>query len=116
MKAKISSRGNSTETTESPEKQKSTLPCRIPVLTTDHRDAFTETERRINKACDQLSVIHSKIRDLQIRRQRALKRQQHSFAKNCEMQLQVLQGVYNMYHMYCSKKAEVLTQLEEEMQ
>ena len=115
MKAKAVRHNDSSDAAATPKKQKTTLPCRIPVATTNQQDEFTKTERRINKACDQMSVIHSKIKGLQIRRQRALKKQQHSFAKNYEMQLQVLQGVYNMYHMYCSKKAEVLMQLEDEM-
>ena len=93
----------------------SSTSCNLPEILIDQLDVYSDTERRIHKACDQMEVIHSKIKDLQIRLQRAVKNQRHYFAKNYEMQLQVLQGVYNTYHMYCSRKAEVLMQLEEHM-
>ena len=95
--------------------QGSSTPCNLPEILIDQLDVYSDTERRIHKACDQMEAIHSKIKDLQIRLQRAVKNQRHYFAKNYEMQLQVLQGVYNTYHMYCSRKAEVLMQLEEHM-
>ena len=116
MKVKSAVTKKKTSKEVSPKKhQGSRTQCNFPEILTDQLDVYLDTERRIHKACDQMEAIHSKIKDLQLRLQRAVKNQRHYFAKNYEMQLQVLQGVYNTYHMYCSRKAEVLMQLEEHM-
>ncbi len=73
---------------------------------------YRELERKINKACDQMTAIYSKIQDIQVRLDRARSRDQFGFTYTLEMQLEVLQGVYNKYHMYCSIQAERLLQVE----
>ncbi len=78
----------------------------------DLHTEYTETERRIHKACDQMTAIYSKIQDMQVRLDRARGRSQFGFTYSLEMQLQVVQGVYDKYYLYCSVKAERLLQLE----
>ncbi len=73
---------------------------------------YRELERKINKACDQMTAIYSKIQAIQVRLDRARRKDQFGFTYTLEMQLQVLQGVYDKYHMYCSIQAERLLQVE----
>ena len=86
----------------------------ITEVSNNSRDAYEEVERCIHKACDQMDAILNKIHDLELRHARAVKNG-HLGAGNYELQLQVLRGVYNMYHTYCSKKSQILIALEEDL-
>ena len=78
------------------------------------QSSFSRTEHQIHSACDQMSLLLRAIQDVQVRAQRATKRQQDFTAKSLEMRVQVLQGVYNMYYEFCRQKADLLVQLEEQ--
>ena len=81
---------------------------------TNKVEVYKEAERRIQKACDQMDMILSKIQDVELRYQRAVK-DGHQCTSNYELQLQVLRGMYNMYYTYCSQKAQILAELEEDL-
>lgn len=81
----------------------------------DQQQVYRDTEMKMHKACDQMQVLLSKINDLQQRHRRAVHHNQQTFMQTYKMQINVLQGVYNMYYMYCSQKAEVLVKLEDQM-
>ena len=65
-------------------------------------------EKRLHKTCDQMTILHSTIKNLQVRYKRATKHTQSLSAYNLKLQLQTLQSVYNMYYMYASKQAQQL--------
>ena len=84
------------------------------VILTSKEAVYKEVERRILKACDQMDLILSKIQDVEMRHQRAVKNSYYGANDmNYELQLHVLQGMYNMYYTYCSQKAQLLEELEE---
>ena len=65
-------------------------------------------EKRLHKTCDQMTILHSTIKNLQVRHKRATKHTQSLSAYNLKLQLQTLQSVYNMHYMYASKQAQQL--------
>ena len=79
------------------------------------QEAYTELERRIHKACDHMMQIRAKIQDVSVRLERAAEKNREPFVYSYQTQLQVLQGVYNMYYAYCSKKCEELMEMEQQM-
>ena len=69
------------------------------------------TEIHLNKACDQMQHILAKISEVKTRHQRALKHNQHNRERQLKVQLQVLQGMYNMFHKYADHKARQMVAL-----
>lgn len=72
------------------------------------KTSTTEIEKRLHKTCDQMSLIHSNIRGLQIRHKRAALNPNSHSAHSLRLKLEVLQSVYNMYYTYASRQAKHL--------
>ena len=69
------------------------------------------TEMHLNKACDQMQNILAKISEVKTHHQRALKHNQPNRARQLKVQLQVLQGMYNVFHQYADHKARQMAAL-----
>ena len=69
------------------------------------------TEMHLNKACDQMQHILAKISEVKTRHQRALKHNQPNRVRQLKVQLQVLQGMYNIFHQYADHKARQMAAL-----
>ena len=76
-----------------------------------HSKSTKATEIRLNKACDQMQQILAKINEVKTRHQRALKHNQHNRSRQLKVQLQVLQGMYNVFHQYADHKARQMAAL-----
>lgn len=70
------------------------------------KSTLAGVEQRLHRACDQMMLIHGKISDLQRRHNRASKVKQSPLASTLQMQLSVLQGMYNAYYKYAAHQAE----------
>ena len=73
---------------------------------------FQVLEKRLDSACDQMSVLHSQISELKVRHQRALRQQNTAFSNSLQLRLQTLQGVYNMYYQYAELRSAQMHQLQ----
>ncbi len=73
---------------------------------------FSRTEEQIHRACDQMTLIYDQIVQIQTRLSRAERDQLDHFTGPLKLKLQVLQGVYNAFHLYTSHKVEALMQYE----
>jgi hypothetical protein len=69
------------------------------------------TEISLNKACDQMQQLLGKIKEVKTRHQRALKRNQENRHRQLKVQVQVLQGMYNVFHQYADQKARKMAAL-----
>lgn len=70
---------------------------------------FAQTEAQLDKICDQLQLLESRISDLSVRLYRSAA--QPAFTVSLELQLQALQDVYSKMYMLASYKAEQLEHL-----
>ena len=70
-------------------------------------------ERKLDRVCDQMALLHTKIVDLQSRLTDAKTRGRWSHVDSLGMRLGVLEGVYNMYHEYASRTAVELSRLHQ---
>jgi len=62
------------------------------------------SEKHINLACDQMQRLLAQIDTVQVRHQRAVKRNQDNRSRQLAVQLQVLQGMYTMFYQYADLK------------
>ncbi|KAK3087318.1 hypothetical protein FSP39_004618 [Pinctada imbricata] len=75
----------------------------------------TEARLKFEKACQQIALLDQKIKDLEFRYKRAVKRKKNSFRYNLRLRLSVVTGVKMMYHHYASTKAEELTKIRRQI-
>ena len=70
--------------------------------------ALAAVEQRLHKVCDQMTILHSKIQNLQLRHKRTSKCPESPLAQSVGMQLNVLQGMYNAYYQYAARQTQKL--------
>ena len=69
------------------------------------------TEGRLSQACDQMQQLLDHISYTKTRHQRALKHNQPNRCRQLQVQLQVLQGMYNVFYQYADLKARQVAAL-----
>ena len=77
----------------------------------DRASTVGGVERKLNRVCDQMELLHMKIAELQ---SRAADAEQHGRWSHCSslgMRLSMLQGVYNMYYEFAARTSRTLCQL-----
>ena len=72
------------------------------------KTSYKETEKVLDRSCDQMTTILQKISKIERRYKLAIKNRKTLTADSLSMQLQVLRGVYNMYYCYAEVKAKQL--------
>ena len=77
--------------------------------------SFAIAERCLDRSCDQMEVLLSKISFLEEKLERALQTENVAVEKNLSLQLDVLRGVYNMYYKYSEVKATQLMALAQKL-
>ena len=65
-------------------------------------------EKRLHQVCDQMTILYSKIDNLQLRYQRTRHTPDSPLNQSLSMQLNVLKGMYNVYYQYAAKQTEKL--------
>lgn len=65
-------------------------------------------EKKLHKVCDQMTILHMKIQNLQIRYQRTRHTPDSPLNHSLSMQLNVLQSMYNAYYQYAAKQTQQL--------
>jgi hypothetical protein len=76
--------------------------------TVNSKIRLAEVEQRLHKACDQMSLLHHTIKNIQLRHSRAAVRGHSVFVQSLDLKLQVLQSVYNAYYSCAAKQAQQL--------
>ena len=77
-------------------------------------EQFADCERCLNKACDQMEKVLTKIDEAKTRLYRSRKTFSSACTASLQMQLQVLQGTYTAFHTFGAKKGDQLQQLHAE--
>ncbi|KAK6176314.1 hypothetical protein SNE40_014619 [Patella caerulea] len=67
---------------------------------------LSETEHRFRRACEQVVLLNNKLKDLQIRYDRARRDQMRSFRYNIRLRMSGMEGVRNVYYEYARQKAD----------
>lgn len=75
------------------------------------RLAWTATENKINKACDQVEHLNRKIEETKLRMCRAQKNCKMAAHASLQLQLTQYGQIRNAYYLYASKQAENLVRL-----
>lgn len=65
-------------------------------------------EKKIHKACDQMTILHNRIQNLRLRYKRTKQNPGSPLNQSLSMQLNILQGMYNVYYQYAAKQTEKL--------
>ena len=73
---------------------------------------FQQLENRVNKACDQMAAILRQVDTTQVRLNRAVARQQRHHERQLKTRLSILTNMYDVYYLYCQKKASELMLME----
>ncbi|KAK6186656.1 hypothetical protein SNE40_005942 [Patella caerulea] len=68
------------------------------------------------QCCEQIILLDSKMRDLQVRIQRAKQNRQRTFVYSYTFRMSILQGIRHMYVQYGDRKARRVIVLREEGQ
>ena len=76
---------------------------------------YTDMETKFERACSQLTILNSKIAEIQIRYDRAAAVNRRSFRYSLRIQLVELEGVRNMYYQYARAKAEELDHMKQQI-
>ncbi len=82
-----------------------------PKVSTNTKAQIKLTEVCLSKACNQMQQLLAKISEVKTRHQRALKHNQADRCRQLKMQLQILQGMYNVFHQYGDHKARQMAVL-----
>lgn len=75
--------------------------------------SFRQVECHLDRLCKQMQLVHGKIRELEVRKKRAVKRQQIDISALLELKLSVLKGTYNVLYHCASGKATELEDMGE---
>ena len=75
------------------------------------QDKLNDAQLKFERACQQIVLLDQKIKDLEVRYKRAVRRKQNSFRYNLRLKLSVFTGIKMMYHHYAGTKADELTRL-----
>ena len=81
----------------------------------EKRLSLIDSECRFNKACDQITLLNSKLSELQCRYDKACQENHRSFRYHLKMRLVVLERLRDIYCKYADIKAEVVADLRREL-
>ncbi|KAK6177889.1 hypothetical protein SNE40_012763 [Patella caerulea] len=79
-------------------------------------DELSETEHRFHRAYEQIVLLDNKLKDLQVRYNRAKRDGNRSFCYTIRLKMSGVQGVRNVYRQYIEKKAEQILQFRQILQ
>lgn len=65
-------------------------------------------EQRIHKVCDQMTLLDTKIQNLRLRYKRSRQTPGSPLTQSLDMQLNVLQSMYNAYYQYAARQTQKL--------
>ena len=82
----------------------------------DLQSHFQLSHRKFSRACDQMSLLDQRIKDMQIRYHRALKNKKNTFRYNLRQRLAVMTGVKMMFYEYASAQADKMDALRDQME
>merc|ERR1712227_1201858 len=92
---------------------------RMSVTTSFDRDLTEEklhdAELRLRKSLQQILIIDSQIRELEILYKRAQKSKKNASRYNLRLKLSVVSGIKMMYHHYSSSKKEEINRLRTQL-
>jgi len=71
----------------------------------ENMSSTASLEQSLNKTCDQMQHIHNKMNFTSIKLKRATSYSNKPAMQSLQLQLQVLEQVYQMYYMYAEKAA-----------
>ena len=74
-----------------------------------------DAEQRLQKSLQQIVVIDSQIRELEILYKRAQKSKKNASRYNLRLKLSVVSGIKMMYHHYSSSKREEINRLRTQL-
>lgn len=72
-------------------------------------------DRKFRRSCRQIMLLNHRIKDKQMRYNRAYKGNQRSWRYSLRLQLATLEGMKNMYYEYAYRRADELEALQEEL-
>lgn len=67
---------------------------------------LSETEFRFRRACEQVVLLNNKLKELQVRYDRAKLAELRSFRYNIRLRMSGVEGVRNAYYEYARQKAD----------
>ena len=82
----------------------------------DLESQFQLSNRKFNRACDQMSLLDQRIKDMQVRYQRAIKNKKNATRYTLRQHLAVMTGVKMMFYEYASAQADKMDALREKME
>ena len=82
----------------------------------DLESQFQLSHRKFNRACDQMSLLDQRIKDMQVRYQRAIKNKKNAARYTLRQHLTVMTGVKMMFYEYASTQANKMDALREKME
>ena len=82
----------------------------------DLQSQFQLSHRKFNRACDQMSLLDQRIKDMQVRYQRAIKNKKNAARYTLRQRLAVMTGVKMMFYEYASAQADKMDALREKME
>ena len=82
----------------------------------DLQSQFQLSHRKFNRACDQMSLLDQRIKDMQVRYQRAIKNKKNAARYTLRQRLAVMTGVKMMFYEYASAQADNMDVLREKME
>ena len=82
----------------------------------DLQGQFQLSHRKFNRACDQMSLLDQRIKDMQVRYQRAIKNKNNTARYTLRQRLAVMTGVKMMFYGYASAQADKMDALREKIE
>ena len=82
----------------------------------DLQSQFQLSHRKFNRACDQMSLLDQRIKDMQVRYQRAIKNKKNAARYTLRQRLAVMTGVKMMFYEYATAQADTMDTLREKME
>ena len=83
--------------------------------TSDKPFYLMDSERRFQKACQQIVQLQQKMGDLQFRYHKAWRQNHRSFRYSLRLQIAVVEGLINMYYNYAHSKAYTIADLRRQL-
>ena len=77
---------------------------------------YLEKHLKFNRACDQISLLQQRVKDVQVRQKRAIKNNKHSFSRLLKQRLVIMSSVKSMFHEYAARLADQMDELRTEME
>ena len=83
--------------------------------TSDKPFYLMDSERRFQKACQQIVQLQQKMGDLQFRYNKAWRQNHRSFRYSLRLRMAVVEGLINMYYNYAHTKAYTIADLRRQL-